>query len=215
MFGFVFNTRKPVFADRKVRKALAMIFDFEWANKNLFFDAYKRTGSFWQGSELSALGVAASEKEKALLAAFPDSVSPEVMDGTERRRNRRLGSRPQGAARCARIAEGSGLHDRTASCPARRTPLAFEIMTKSESEERLAIAYKRTLDILGIEVAIRSVDDAQYQRRIQNFDYDMIVATYASSLSPGVEQELRWGSPSREFRAASTMQALPIRRSTP
>ncbi|HSO47727.1 MAG TPA: extracellular solute-binding protein, partial [Rhizobiaceae bacterium] len=64
MFGFVFNTRKPVFADRTVRKALSMIFDFEWANKNLFFDAYKRTGSFWQGSALSSLGIAANEKEK-------------------------------------------------------------------------------------------------------------------------------------------------------
>ncbi len=201
MFGFVFNTRKPVFADRTVRKALSMIFDFEWANKNLFFDAYKRTGSFWQGSALSSLGVAASEKEKALLAAFPGSVSPEALAGTE------LPPVTDGSGRDRKVLRAALALLKEAGFTTADgklvkpdgTPLAFEIMTKSESEERLAIAYKRTLDILGIEVAIRSVDDAQYQRRIQNFDYDMIVATYASSLSPGAEQELRWASPSRDI----------------
>ncbi len=200
MFGFVFNTRKPVFADRTVRKALSMIFDFEWANKNLFFDAYKRTGSFWQGSALSSLGVAASEKEKALLAAFPGSVNPEALAGSE------LPPVTDGSGRDRKVLRAALALLKDAGYTTADgkligpdgTPLAFEIMTKSESEERLAIAYKRTLDILGIEVSIRSVDDAQYQRRIQNFDYDMIIATYASSLSPGAEQELRWASPSRD-----------------
>jgi peptide/nickel transport system substrate-binding protein len=77
-------------------------------------------------------------------------------------------------------------------------PFAFEIMTKGESEERLAIAYKRSLEILGIEVAIRAADDAQYQRRLQDFDYDMILQSFSASLSPGAEQEGRWTTASRD-----------------
>lgn len=204
MFGFVFNTRKPVFADRKVRQALSMLFDFEWANKNLFFDAYKRTGSFWQGSALSSLAVPASEQEKALLAPYPDAVSPEAMAGTA------LPPVTDGSGRDRKVLRSAMAVLKEAGFQASDgkllgpdgKPLAFEIMTKNESEERLAIAYKRTLDIVGVEASIRSVDDAQYQRRLQGFDYDMIVATYASSLSPGAEQELRWASPSREVQGS-------------
>ena len=82
MFSFVFNTRRPVFGDRKVRTALAMLYDFEWTNKNLFAGKYARTASFWQNSELSSSGKPASEAEKALLAAYPDKILPEVLDGT-------------------------------------------------------------------------------------------------------------------------------------
>ena len=83
MFGFFFNTRREKFADPKVREALSMLFDFEWVNRNLFDDRYTRTGSYWQNSdELSALSRPADEREKALLAPYPDAVLPEVMDGT-------------------------------------------------------------------------------------------------------------------------------------
>ena len=155
MLGFVFNTRKPVFSDRKVRQALAMLFDFEWANKNLFFDAYKRTGSFWQGSQLSALGVPASDAEKALLAPFPDAVGPQIMDGSWKPaatdgsgRDRKVLRTALDLLKQVRVQDRRWQADRPEG-----KPLAFEIMTKGESEERLAIAYKRTLDIVGIEVA--------------------------------------------------------------
>ena len=82
MNGFVFNTRRPVFADPRVREALTYFLDFEWINRNLYLDIYRRSGSYFQGSELSALGVPASEAERALLAPFPDAVRPDVMDGT-------------------------------------------------------------------------------------------------------------------------------------
>ena len=80
--GFLFNTRRPKFADPVVRRALAMLYDFEWANKNMFRGQYERTASYWQNSELSALGRPASDKEKALLAPYPNAVLPDVMDGT-------------------------------------------------------------------------------------------------------------------------------------
>src|SRR5690606_37639349 len=81
MFGFVPNTRRPVFANRQVRQALVSLFDFEWANRNLFFDAYRRTGSHYDGSELSSSGHPASEAERKLLAPWPDAVLPEIMSG--------------------------------------------------------------------------------------------------------------------------------------
>src|SRR5690606_19531012 len=82
MYGFVMNTRRAVFADRAVRHALAGLFDFEWANRNLFDNAYRRTLSYYDGSELSSHGIAASGDERALLAAFPDAVLPAIMDGS-------------------------------------------------------------------------------------------------------------------------------------
>ena len=82
MTGFVFNTERPVFADPRVREALTYCLDFEWLNRSLYHGLYQRTGSYFQGSELSALGRPASEAEQALLAPFPDAVRPDVMDGT-------------------------------------------------------------------------------------------------------------------------------------
>lgn len=136
-----------------------------------------------------------------MLAPFPGAVDPQVMDGSWKPVATDGSGRDRKVLRAAlELLKEAGFKtgDGKLTGPD-GAPLAFEIMTKAESEERLAIAYKRTLDILGIEVSIRAVDDAQYQRRVQNFDYDMIVATYASSLSPGAEQELRWTSPSRDI----------------
>jgi peptide/nickel transport system substrate-binding protein len=200
MYAFFFNTRRPAFADLRVRQALAMLFDFEWTNRNLFFDAYTRTASFWQGSDLSALGVPASEAEKALLAPYPQAVSVDVMDGTWRPPVTDGSGRDRKVLRAALELlkqAGYATSDGKLIAPDGK-PFAFEIMTKGESEERLAIAYKRSLEILGIEVAIRAADDAQYQRRLQDFDYDMILQSYTASLSPGAEQEGRWASASRD-----------------
>ncbi len=200
MYGFVFNSRKPVFKDRQVRAALSMLFDFEWVNKNLFFGAYSRTGSFWQGSEVSALARPADALEKELLSPFPDSVSADVLDGTYKPAVTDGSGRDRKVLRAALdILKNAGF-----STSAEKLvgpdgkPLFFEIMTKGESEERLAIAYKRSLEVLGITVELRGVDDAQYQRRVQEFDYDMILASYSTSLSPGAEQEGRWLSSSRD-----------------
>ncbi|MDY8110769.1 extracellular solute-binding protein [Fulvimarina sp. 2208YS6-2-32] len=204
MLGFVFNTRREKFADPKVREALAMLFDFEWANTNLYYGAYERTASFFENSELSSAEIPASEAEKALLAPFPDAVSPEVMDGTY----------------APTVSDGSG-GDRTVLREALRLfkeagydfkgrtlvgpegrPLSFEILTQSSEQERMALAFKRTLERLGISITLRTVDDSQYQARKNGFDYDMIIATYAASLSPGAEQVYRWGSISKDVEGS-------------
>ena len=201
MQGFVFNTRRPVFADRDVRQALAMVFDFEFVNRNLYFDVYKRTGSFWQGSSLSALGKPADERERALLAPFPDAVQPDVMNGTwappvsdgSGKDRKILRAAFNLLARAGYTRQGSRLVN------ARGEPLAFEILTRNQGEEKLAIAWKRSLELLGISVTLRTVDDSQYQQRLQGFEYDVIMGYYSASLSPGVEQTGRWGSSSRDL----------------
>lgn len=204
MLGFVFNTRRPIFADRRVRQALGLLFDFEWANRNLFADQYRRTQSFWEGSELSSVGKPADARERQLLQPFPDAVRDDVMNGTWR----------------PSISDGSG-HDRA---PAKKAydllaqagfkfehglaidpsgkPLSFEIMTRSPDEEKVALAYKRNLARLGITAEIRTADDAQYQQRLQTFDYDMILGALTGSLSPGNEQWMRWGSASRDIQGS-------------
>lgn len=199
MTAMVFNTRRPLFADRTVRQALSMLYDFEWVNQNIFLGKYQRTGSFWQNSELSALGRPASEREKALLAPFMDEVLPEVMDGTY------APSATDGSGRDRKVlraalellsAAGYRLQERRLVGPD-GAPLAFEFMVGSandiQSDEKLALVLQRSAERLGIAIDVRKADDAQLQQRRQTWDYDMIMATYSASLSPGIEQSGRWG----------------------
>jgi peptide/nickel transport system substrate-binding protein len=200
MFGFVFNTRRTVFVDIKVRQGLATLYDFEWTNKNLFSGKYARTGSFWQNSELSALGKPASDAEKALLRPFMDKVSPGVMDGTYKPSETDGSGRDRAVIMKAvnLLKEGGYSVQGGKMLGAGGKPLAFEILTANGNEERLALIYQRTLAKIGIDAQVRTVDDAQYQQRRQTWDYDMILATFSASLSPGIEQDGRWGSDSRD-----------------
>jgi peptide/nickel transport system substrate-binding protein len=195
MFGLVFNTRRPVFADIRVRKALAELFDFEWVNKNLYYGAYVRAASYWNDSELSAIGRPADDREKKLLAPFPDAVAPDVMDGTYKPvvtdgsgGDRKVLRQALGELQAA----GYELRDNTLVNAATGAPLSFEIMVETREDERLALAYKRTLDRIGIRPSVRPVESAQFQERKQTFDFDMIPLAIGASLSPGNEQTYRW-----------------------
>lgn len=210
MLGLVFNTRRKVFTNRNVRKALAMLFDFEWANENLFFGAYSRTSSFWQDSDLSSLGVPANALELKLLAPFPDAVSTDVLDGTYRAPVANGTGRDRKIMRSALNTfkkEGYTLKEGRLIDPD-GTPLTFELLIaggaglSSQDLERLALSYKRTASKLGISIDVRFVDDSQYQARKGSFDYDMTIVRYSSSLSPGAEQLYRWGSESRDVEGS-------------
>lgn len=201
MYGFVFNLRRPMFQDKLVRKALTLLFDFEWANKNLYENVYTRTQSFWQGSMLSSYNRAAGKKEQELLAPFPDAVDPEILTGNFRLpvsdgsgSDRRIQRQAYDLLREA----GYSIKDGRMVDEDGR-PLTFNVMTQNQGQEKMAIAYQRSLAPLGIRMTIRTVDDAQYQQRSQEFDYDMIVKSYPSSLSPGIEQIYRWGSSSKDL----------------
>ncbi len=195
MIAFAFNTRRPQFADPRVRFALASLFDFEWVNRNLYHGVYRRTGSFWQQSELSSLGVPASEAERALLAAFPDAVAPDVMDGTY------LPSITDGTGndraalqRAVNLLKEAGYEIREGRMVHATTglPLGMELLVTAREAERLGLAYSSTLDRVGVTLSIRTVESATYQERVKNFDYDMIYTSWSASLSPGNEQINRW-----------------------
>ncbi|MBX3597179.1 MAG: ABC transporter substrate-binding protein [Rhizobiaceae bacterium] len=200
MYGIVMNTRRPIFSDRALRAALTQLFDFEWVNRNLLSASYTRTKSFFDNSDLSTFGVKASEAERALLAQFPDAVTPEILehgwtppasDGSGRdRKFLRVGFDALSAA-------GYVLKDGRMIAPDGK-PVAFEIMLKGKEGEQIAIAWQQTLAKLGIELTIRSVDASQFQQRQINYDYDTFLFNYTSSLSPGIEQVGRWGSESRD-----------------
>jgi peptide/nickel transport system substrate-binding protein len=200
MSAFVFNTRRPVFADPRVREAIALLFDFEWLNRNYFFGRYKRTGSFYEGSELSALGRPAEAREIALLAPFPGAVRPDVLDGShappvsdgtgrDRDRLKRAFALLQQAGYSF---SGSELRGRDGK------PLAFEILVTTKEQQRLALAFGRDLKRAGIRTSIRTVDAVQYDRRRINFDFDMIEYRWDQSLSPGNEQHFYWSTASAD-----------------
>lgn len=198
MLGFVMNTRRPKFADRKVRKALAALYDFEWANRNLFFGAYERTRSFFDGSELSSYGNPADEREKALLAPFPDAVDSEILRGEWRPPVSDGTGRDRKFLRHGYdllLDAGYTLRDGRMTGPD-GNPLAFEILLNGKNGEAVAAAWQRTLEKVGVGVTIRIVEAAQYQQRLQTYDFDVIMQSYYSSLSPGAEQIGRWGSQS-------------------
>jgi peptide/nickel transport system substrate-binding protein len=200
VYGFFFNTRRPVFRDRDVREALGLLFDFEWVNQNLYYGGYQRISGYFANSELSSVGQPASEAEKALLAPFPEAVTPEVMAGEWQPpvsdgsgSDRRLMREAVEALQAAGFTFSGG----------RMTgpdgdPLSFEILVQNADQERIALGYARTLSRVGIEADVRQVDDAQYQLRKQSFDYDMLIAPFNGTLSPGAEQRGRWGSASAE-----------------
>ena len=196
--GFLFNTRLPKFSDPAVRRALGMLYDFEWANKNLFDGKYTRTMSYWQDSELSALGHPADDREKALLAPYPDRVPANVMDGTYRPPVTDGSGNDRKVLKAAfDLLKGLGYHvqDGTMLDP-RGKPFGFEIIAASQDEERLATIYQRTLQKIGINVTIRSLDGDQIQSRKQRLDFEVLFGSsgFNNSLSPGSEQVGRWGS---------------------
>ena len=200
MYGFVLNTRRDAFKNRDVRLALGGLFDFEWANKNLFSGAYQRIRSYYDGSALSSFGTPASDAEKALLQPYADKLLPEVMAGTwtppvsdGSGRDRAFLKKGVDALKKA----GYELKDGTMTGPDGK-PLAFEILLNGKSGEAVAGAWQRSLEKLGIAVTIRTVDSAQYLQRQRVYDFDAMLMTYTSSLSPGTEQQFRWGSASRD-----------------
>ncbi|WP_105438502.1 extracellular solute-binding protein [Neorhizobium sp. T25_13] len=199
MLGFVFNTRRALFADVNVRAGLSLAFDFEWANKNLFEGAYTRTESFWQNSPLSSLGKPADERELKILGAIKQRIEPAVLDGSYHLPKTDASGADRKVLRDAvdLLRKGGYAIKNGRMTDASGRPLTFEVMTQTQDQEKLAIAYQRTLKMIGVDMSIRTVDDAQYQARSGNFDYDMIVKSYPASLSPGIEQAGRWGSDSR------------------
>lgn len=197
MNGFVFNTRRDLFSDIRVREALTALFDFEWVNRNLSYGLMARTQSYFEGSDLASIGHAATEAERDLLAPFPDAVRPEIMDGTWQPPGPDGSGRDRTMARFAMnllTDAGWRLDGNALRHSESGEPFAFEFLAVSRAQERLALNYAQNLRRLGIDMRVRIVDDAQYWRRLASFDFDMIEWTWGVSASPGNEQRNRWSS---------------------
>ena len=197
MQGLLFNTRRPMFADTRVREAILQLFDFEWLNHNYFFDLYKRTSSYFDDCELSAHGVAANARERELLAPFPGVVRADIMDGKWSPPVTDGSGRDRTTLRraFALLKEaGYELKGTQLLHAASGRPLTFEILTTTRDQERLAIAFVRNLKRAGIEARVRTVDATQFERRRISFDFDMMEYRWEQSLSPGNEQLFYWGS---------------------
>ena len=196
MQGFGYNLRRPIFQDPRVREALAYAFDFEWSNKYLFYGAYKRTRSYFDGSELAATGVPQGEELKILekfRGRIPDAVftteyEPPQYDGS--------GNIRDGLRAALKLLKEAGwtykneklVNDETGQ------PFEFEILLVQPEFERIVLPFKKNLERMGVNARVRTVDTAQYEKRMETFDFDMAVVGFGESLSPGNEQREYWGS---------------------
>jgi peptide/nickel transport system substrate-binding protein len=197
MTALVFNTRRAVFADARVREAISLLFDFEWLNHTFFYGRYRRTASFFEDSELSARGRPADARERALLAPFPGAVRPDVLDGTWSPPVSDGSGRDREALRRAlMLFRDAGYELAGAALRHRDTgePLGFEILVTDKDQERLALAFVPMLKRAGVAPQVRMVDAVQYDQRKTSFDFDMIQNRWDQSLSPGNEQAFYWGS---------------------
>jgi peptide/nickel transport system substrate-binding protein len=194
---FVFNTRRAVFSDIRVREAISLLFDFEWINHGYFFDLYQRSASYFDGSELSSHGRPADQREKALLAPFAEAVRADVLDGTWSPPVSDGSGRDRVTLkRALDLFAAAGYELRGTALVERKSgrPLTFEILVTARDEERLALLFSQSLKRAGIAARVRLVDAVQYEGRCLSYDFDMIQNRWDQSLSPGNEQAFYWGS---------------------
>jgi peptide/nickel transport system substrate-binding protein len=209
MDGFVFNLRRGLFDDIRVREALGMMFDFEWVNANLFAGQYTRTKSFFDDSEFASTGRSARATERALLAPFPGAVREDIMEGrwrppvTDGSGHDRIWPR-----RALNLLTAAGYRIVDGKLSKDGRPFDFEIMVQDPGQERLALNYAHSLARIGIDARVRLVDEVQYQRRRQNFDFDMMIGSWIASASPGSEERTRWGSAAADEPASYNLAGV-------
>ena len=207
MQAFVFNTRRAMFRDPRVRRALAYAFDFEWTNANLFNGAYTRTASFFSNSELAAGGLP-DEAERALLGPFRHRLPGEVFtqvyappktDGS--------GNIRHNLHTAKKLLQEAGwrIKRRRLVSPETGAPMEIEFLLVSPAFERVIGPMRKNLERLGVTARIRTVDTAQYQNRLDRFDFDIVIATFPQSLSPGNEQIDFWGSAKADVKGSRNL----------
>ncbi len=201
MRGFVFNTRRPVFADARVREALTLVFDFDWINRTLLYGQYRRITSMFTGSDLAATGLPAGA-ELALLERFRGGVPDALFSRPPALAEAEGGGDARHTLRAAfELLGEAGWEIRNGRLVDRATgaPFAFEILLRDAADERIALAYADPLRRLGIAVSVRTVDTAQYTARTDTYDFDMIINAWNVTFSPGAEQDFYWGSRSADI----------------
>lgn len=196
MQAFAFNTRRDKFQDPRVRRAFNFGFDFEEMNKQIFFGQYQRIASYFQGTELASSGLPQGD-ELGILEPLRDKIPPEVFTTAF---SNPVGGTPDAvrgnlreALRLFRSA-GYEVRDRRLVNVKTSEPMTVEFLVQDPNSERFVLFYTPSLERLGIRSTVRTVDDTQYQNRLRQWDFDVVVAVWAESLSPGNEQRGFWGS---------------------
>jgi microcin C transport system substrate-binding protein len=210
MQGFGFNLRRPIFRDPLVRQALTYAFDFEWSNQNLFYGLYTRTRSYFDNSELAATGTPQGGELKILepfRGKIPDAVFSKEYDPPKYDAKFTI---RDGLRQAIGLLKQAGwtfkneklVNDKTGE------PLQFEILLNDPQMERIVLPFAQNLQRLGITARVRTVDTAQYERRMDTFDYDMAVVVFGQSLSPGNEQREYWGSKAAEAQGSRNLLGI-------
>jgi microcin C transport system substrate-binding protein len=196
MQAFIFNIQRPVFQDRRVRMALNYLMDFEWMNRNLFYNQYTRTRSYFQNTEYAATGLPGREELK-ILEPIRDKIPPEVFtkeydppvtDGSGNIRNQ--------IRQALALLREAGWEVRNTRLVNRQTgePFEFELMIYTDTTERIAIPFQRNLERVGIKMNIRKVDPSQYLNRWHDHDFDMVSSGFSAHFYPDTSLKITWGS---------------------
>jgi len=199
MQGFVFNLRRPVFQDVRVRQALSLLLDFEWTNKQLFNGAYTRTGSYFENSEMAAKGLPGEDELKLLeplRGKIPEQVLTEAFKNPVTDASGMIREQQRQAYKLLQEAGWRIENDKMVD--AQGKPLTIEFLLAQTEFERILLPYKRNLADLGITLNIRRVDVAEYINRLRSRDFDMIVGVFPQSNSPGNGQREFWQSGSAD-----------------
>lgn len=197
--GFAFNTRRKIFEDARVREALLHVFDFEWANANLFGNVYQRTYGYYSGSELSSKGKPMSDGEKAIIGAAAENLRADFKDGSFTLPVSDGSGQDRKVLRKAvsLLAEAGWAISDAGLANAAGEPFTFAIAVQTKDQEKIALNYQRSLAQIGIKADVRVIDTAQFLSISNSYDYDMIPVTWFNSLSPGNEQKFYFGSEGR------------------
>ena len=194
MNALAMNSRREIFSNPRVREALSYAYDHEWINKVLYDNAYTRTDSYFDNSPLASSGLP-SKKELKLLNPWKDQLPEEIFTKTYKPPISDGSGMPRDNLRIAKkMLEEEGWKIENGKLMKEGKEFVFEFLIVSPSVERLALAFQKTLETLGITMSVRTVDSSQYQARMLNYDFDMIKNSWRVSLSPGNEQQFYWGS---------------------
>lgn len=209
MQAFVFNIRRPLFKDRRVRQAIDLAFDFEWTNKTLFFDQYTRCNSFFSNSYLAASALPTG-LELQYLTSLQDMIPSEVfttpLSPVSTDPPKSLRDNMKKATQLLKDAGWTLKHGKLVD--AKGNPFEFEILLVSNTFERVIAPYAKNLEKLGIVAKYRTIDPALYTRRIQDFDFDMVVNVFSQSQSPGNEQRDYWHSSAADRKGSRNIIGL-------
>ena len=209
MQGFLMNTRRSIFQDFRVRKALGLAFDFQWVNKSLFYNQYTRSSSYFNNSHLAATGIPEG-LELSYLEPFRNTLPSEVFTTPLAPPNSNgKGGMRTNLRQARKLLQEAGWTIKNGILQnSEGKPFQFEILLVSPSFERVMAPYVSNLKKLGIKVDYRTIDPALYTDRVQNFDYDMIVHSYGQSLSPGNEQKNYWHSESADRKGSRNLAGI-------